>query len=74
MKLKFFDFCSGIGSGRLGLEQAGMECVGYSEINRSAINTYKLLHDTENEKNYGNLTKIKAEDLPDFDVMLAGFP
>ncbi len=74
MKLKFFDFCSGIGSGRLGLEQAGMECVGYSEINRSTINTYKLLHDTENEKNYGNLTKIKAEDLPDFDVMLAGFP
>lgn len=74
MSLKFFDFCSGIGSGRLGLERAGMECVGYSEINRSAINTYNILHDTEGEKNYGNLTKIKAEDLPEFDVMLAGFP
>ena len=29
MKLtSFFDFCSGIGGGRLGLENCGLECVG----------------------------------------------
>lgn len=32
----FFDFCSGIGGGRLGLEQAGLECVGRSETSRLA--------------------------------------
>lgn len=30
--LRFFDFCSGIGGGRLGLEMLGMDCVGHSEI------------------------------------------
>lgn len=72
--MKFFDFCSGIGAGRLGLEQAGMECVGYSEISRNSIKTYNLLHNTENELKFGNLTKINPETLPDFDVAIAGFP
>ena len=72
--MNFFDFCSGIGAGRLGLEQAGMECVGYSEISRNSIKTYNLLHNTENELKFGNLTKINPETLPDFDVAIAGFP
>ena len=70
----FFDFCAGIGAGRRGLELAGMECVGYSEISRSSIASYKLLHDTTNEKNYGNLTKIDPTILPEFDLLIAGFP
>ncbi|MEG1668603.1 DNA cytosine methyltransferase [Chryseobacterium sp.] len=72
--MKFFDFCAGIGAGRLGLEKAGMTCVGYSEINRSAIKSYGLLHNVYGEKNYGNLTKINPEELPDFDLLIAGFP
>lgn len=72
--MKFFDFCSGIGAGRRGLELAGMECVGYSEISRSAVASYKLLHNTDNEKNYGNLTKINPDTLPEFDLLIAGFP
>lgn len=72
--MEFFDFCAGIGAGRRGLELAGMRCVGYSEINRSAIASYKLLHNANNEKNYGNLTKIDADILPDFDLLIAGFP
>lgn len=72
--MDFFDFCSGIGAGRRGLEQAGMHCIGYSEINRSAITSYKLLHDTQNEKNYGDITKIMPSTLPDFDLLIAGFP
>ena len=72
--MKFFDFCAGIGAGRRGLELAGMECVGYSEISRSSVTSYKLLHNTANEKNYGNLTKIDPAVLPDFDLLIAGFP
>ncbi len=72
--MKFFDFCSGIGAGRLGLEHAGMTCVGYSEISRNAIKTYNILHNTQNELKFGNLTKIDTDKLPEFDVAIAGFP
>ncbi|MDO7253173.1 DNA (cytosine-5-)-methyltransferase [Helicobacter cappadocius] len=71
--LKFIDFCSGIGGGRLGLEQNGFRCIGFSEIDKVAIQTYESLFDTK-EPNLGDLTKISAEKLPDFDVMISGFP
>ena len=61
--MRFFDFCAGIGAGRLGLERAGMNCVGFSEISRNSIKTYSLLHDTTNEEKFGNLTKINPEKL-----------
>ena len=70
----FFDFCSGIGGGRLGLEKAGLHCVGRSETSRLADTTYKLMHNTENDANYGNLKKLGKNNLPDFDVLIAGFP
>ena len=72
-KLKFMDFCAGIGGGRLGLTSCGLKCVAYSEIDKSAEKTYNLLH-TNNEKNYGDLTKIKVEELPNFDLLIGGFP
>lgn len=72
-KLKFMDFCAGIGGGRLGLEQNGFECVGYSEIDEKPAATYKMFYG-ENEKNYGDLMNINPEDLPEFDVMIGGFP
>lgn len=70
----FFDFCSGIGAGRLGLEQAGLKCVGRSETSRLADITYQLMHNTDNEINYGNLKKINGEEIPPFDLLIAGFP
>lgn len=70
----FFDFCSGIGGGRLGLEKAGLHCVGRSETSRLADTTYKLMHNTENDNNYGNLKKLGKDNLPSFDVLIAGFP
>lgn len=70
----FFDFCSGIGGGRLGLEKAGLRCIGRSETSRLADTTYKLMHDTENDNNYGNLKKLGKNNLPYFDVLIAGFP
>ena len=39
----FFDFCSGIGGGRLGLENCGLKCVGSSDTGRLSNITYNLL-------------------------------
>ncbi|MBU4480442.1 DNA cytosine methyltransferase [Patescibacteria group bacterium] len=63
--LKFMDFCAGIGGGRLGLENSGMRCVGFSEIDKNAEKTYREFFGEE-ERNYGDLTKIDTNDLPDF--------
>lgn len=72
-KLKFIDFCAGIGGGRIALENLGHECVGFSEIDKPAEKTYRLFFG-EDEINYGDLTKIDTSDLPDFDLMVGGFP
>lgn len=71
--LKFIDFCAGIGGGRLGLENLGMQCVGFSEIDKKAEKTYREFFGKE-EQNYGDLTKLDKNGLPDFDLMIAGFP
>jgi DNA-cytosine methyltransferase len=71
--LKFMDFCSGIGGGRIGLENLGMSCLGFSEIDKDAEITYRYFFG-DNEINYGNLMKINPNDLPDFDFMVGGFP
>lgn len=71
--IKFMDFCAGIGGGRIGLENLGMSCVGFSEIDKDAEITYKEFFGKD-EKNYGDLMKINPNDLPDFDFMVGGFP
>lgn len=72
--LTFFDFCSGIGGGRLGLEKAGMKCVGYCDSSRLAKITYNLLYDTSSEVFINNVKKVTKDNVPDFDVLIAGFP
>jgi len=72
-KLRFVDFCAGIGAGRLGLQNLGLSCVGFSEIDKYAERTYREFFGQE-EKNHGDLMKINPADLPDFDLMIAGFP
>lgn len=69
----FFDFCSGIGGGRIGLEWCGLECVGRSETSRLADTTYKLMHG-EQDANFGDLKKVDCKSLPSFDLLIAGFP
>ena len=71
-ELKFIDLCAGVGAGRLGLEANGLECVGYSEIDRDAEATYKTLYG--NELAFGDLTKIEPQMLPNFDLLISGFP
>lgn len=70
---KFIDFCAGIGGGRLGLLDAGLSCAGYSEIDMKASDTYRFFYG-DSECNYGDLMDINPDTLPDFDVLIAGFP
>ena len=71
--LKFMDFCAGIGAGRIGLENNGLSCIGFSEIDKNAEKTYRKFFGEE-ETNYGDLMKIDTKKMPDFDMMIAGFP
>ena len=72
MVLSFIDFCSGIGAGRLGLETLGLKCIAHSEINIDTDYTYKTFYNDDN--NLGDLTKLNYDDIPDVDILIAGFP
>lgn len=47
-------------------------CVGFSEIDKHAIAIYQKRF--PKHKNYGDITKIEAEKLPEFDLLAGGFP
>lgn len=77
-EIKFIDLFAGIGGIRLGLEQACKDrgikskCVFTSEIKPYALEILKQNH--PKEKIHGDITQIEASEIPDFDVLLAGFP
>ena len=52
--------------------QESLTCAGYSEIDKYAIEIYQK-HFPEH-KNYGDITKINSKKLPDFDLLVGGFP
>src|SRR5574343_964516 len=52
--------------------QKRITCVGFSEIDKYATAIYQKHFPTH--KNYGNITTINAEELPDFDLLVGGFP
>ncbi len=68
---KFIDLFAGIGGIRLGFEHAGGQCVFSSEWDEQAAKTYEANFD---EHPAGDITKIDSKDIPDFDILLAGFP
>ena len=77
-QVTFIDLFAGIGGIRLGLEQALQErgyastCVFTSEVKPHAIKILQQNH--EGEVVHGDITKIDAQDIPDFDILCAGFP
>lgn len=70
-RLKYIDLFAGIGGIRLGFSDSNTECVFSSEWNKFAQKTYQA---NFHELPAGDITKIKATDIPDFNVLLAGFP
>lgn len=69
--IKFIDLFAGIGGLRLGFEKHGAKCVFSSEIDHHAGITYEA---NFGEKPAGDIRKIQSEDIPDHDILLAGFP
>lgn len=72
--MTFLDLCAGIGGFRLGLESAGFKCVGFCEIDKFAVKSYKAMFDTEGEWYKDDITKLKGEDVPYADIWTFGFP
>lgn len=68
---KFIDLFAGIGGMRMAAEMNGGQCVFSSEINQSAAGTYEANYGV---KPYGDITEIDATDIPQHDVLFAGFP
>ena len=67
----FIDLFAGIGGMRIAFEKSGGRCVFSSEWNKFSQQTY--------EANFGDvpdgdITKIKAEDIPNHDILVGGFP
>lgn len=67
----FIDLFAGIGGMRLAFERAGGKCVFSSEWNRSARETY---YANFGEYPSDDIAKIDANEIPDHDILLAGFP
>lgn len=69
----FIDLFAGIGGIRMGFEENGGHCVFTSEWDKYAVKTYCENFGT-NHPIEGDITKVAVEDIPDHDVLLAGFP
>lgn len=75
MTIRYFDMFAGIGGFRSGLEAiGGFECVGYCEIDKYAKQAYEAMYDTGGELYFDDARKIVLEQLPDFDLLVGGFP
>lgn len=72
--LKIFDLFSGCGGFRLAFENAGFNCTGFCEQDKHAVKLYKAFFNTENEVYFNDVRTILPEELPQFDILTAGFP
>lgn len=72
--MDYLSLFSGIGGFEIGMEASDRDfnCVGYSEIDQYALNIYKKHF--PKHKSLGDVTKLNVENLPDFDMLVAGFP
>ena len=70
-KFTFIDLFAGIGGLRLPFEELGGKCVFSSELDKYAQDTYEA---NFGERPKGDIAKISAEEIPDHDILLAGFP
>lgn len=68
---KFIDLFAGVGGFRLALEANGCQCVFSSEIDKFAQQAYAAnFGDTP----AGDITQVSVDDIPDFDILVGGFP
>ena len=70
-QVRFIDLFAGIGGMRIAMEAVGGSCVFSSEWDKHAQKTYEW---NFGELPHGDITQIDAAEIPDFDVLVAGFP
>ena len=70
-KFKFIDLFCGIGGFRIALESFGAQCVFSSDSDKDCQQVYEL---NFGEKPIGDIKKIKNKDVPNHDILCAGFP
>jgi len=73
-KIRLFEAFAGYGGASFGLKRAAIdfECVGFSEIDKFAVELFKKNH--PGVPDFGDITKIDPHALPDFDLFTGGFP
>ncbi len=73
--MKFLDLFAGIGGFRMGLQQAGgFEPVGWIEKDKFARKSYEVIYNVEGEWTARDVRDVKGRELPEFDLLTAGFP
>ena len=78
--IRVIDLFAGVGGIRLGFQQAAKElglsteCVFTSEIDNWACKTYSKNYPEDKHNPQCDITKVDEKEIPDFDVVLAGFP
>ena len=70
-EFEFIDLFAGIGGIRIAFENVGGKCVFSSEMDTYAQRTYQT---NFGEQPHGDITKIHPREIPNFDVLCAGFP
>ena len=70
-QFSFIDLFAGIGGIRIPFQELGGKCVFSSEWDSFAKKTYSINYGEEPK---GDITKISTDEIPDFDILLAGFP
>ena len=70
-EFRFIDLFAGIGGIRMPFQELKGHCVFSSEWDAPAQKTYRVNY---GETPAGDITKVDAADIPDFDVLLGGFP
>lgn len=75
-KLKVFTAFSGYDSQCMALDKLGIdyELVGWSEIDKYAIQAHNAVYPQWAERNYGDISKIDWNEVPDFDLFTYSFP
>lgn len=73
-RFTFIDLFAGIGGMRRAFESVGGACVATCEWDRYARKTYAANFPTENHPFYGDIRSVGAEEIPDHDILVAGFP
>lgn len=71
---RFIDLFAGIGGIRQAFERIGGECIFTSEWDSYAQKTYQENYHREGHVLNGDITAVNEKDIPDHDVLLAGFP